>query len=104
MVELAQQPQQLALVALRKGAELLDQQRVVPGHDLIVRRTALFGQKQAIDAPIRAALEEATAFHLVQELTDVAFGHQQRISQLLLTDTFGRAYLRQHVKLSRAEL
>ena len=37
---------------------------------------ALVGQKQAVDATVGAALEQAAALHLVEQLAHVALGDQ----------------------------
>jgi len=64
------------------------QHRVVPRHDLIVEASTLVGQEQPVHPPVGSSLEQTAAFHLVQQLTDVALGHQQRVGELLLTDAF----------------
>src|SRR6266849_6759107 len=66
--------------------------------------SALISQKKTVDASVRTPLQQTAAFHLVQQLADVALGDQQCIRELLLADTFGGTDFGQHVELGRAEL
>ena len=74
-------------IARFQRVEVSGKHRIVLGHHFVVHASALVSQKQTIDAAIGSALEQASGFHFVQQLADVAFRDQQRVGQLLLTDS-----------------
>src|SRR5436190_5551682 len=61
------------------------------------------GEEHAVDASVGSPFEQAASLHLVEQLTDVALGHQKGIGEVLLADALARADARQYVELGRAD-
>jgi hypothetical protein len=102
-IEFPQQIEQLRLLFSRQCGELIDNPILVTRYDRVKELAALVGRKESIAASILLPQNEATTLHPVQELTHIAFGHQQCVCQFLLGHSLTGADMCQHIKLCQAQ-
>ena len=72
-------------------------------HHLAEQTAPRLGKVQAVGAAILAADQQAGLLQPVQQLADVALGDQQRVRQVLLALSLGRAHVGDDVELGLAQ-
>src|SRR5258706_7260593 len=103
-VQLAQQGMQLRLLLRAEYGEAVGDKRLVRRHHLAKERVTGVGEIQPIGPPGLAPLDEPRMLQLIQQLADVALGHQQPVCQRLLRHALGRADMADHVELGNADV